>query len=139
MSDWHCLGNHRYRAQDELLYFEPHGGLSLSQAEAWSVVVASHFQREAHGYLLVDARDLKPANSQVRRVLLALLRDTEPRPRVLVFGANLLMRAVSRLILAAAWQLYRIEVDFTHYATEAEAMAKIDLMRRSRKPSPPSE
>lgn len=126
------VGAHRFRDQGEVLYLEPHGEVSLSQAEAWSALITSHFQRERHGFLLIDARDLKPPASEIRRWFLGWLRNTQPRPRILVFGANLLVRTASRLVLAAARQLYRLDLDLTQFATEAEARAHIERLREPR-------
>jgi hypothetical protein len=136
MSNWQSVGHHRFRYQDEVLYFEPHGELSLSQAETWSFVIASHFQQQRHGFLIVDARELKPPPAGVRRMFVSWWRDCQPRPRVIIFGANLLMRTVSRLVLAATRQLYQLELDLTLYATEAEAWAHIDRVRPRSLPTP---
>lgn len=130
MTDWQSVGQHQYRVQGEVLHFAPHGEFSLSQAETWLKVMALHFQRERHGLLLVDGRELKPPSSEIRRTFLSWLRDSQQRPRVIVFGASLLTRATSRLVLAAARQLYHIELELTQCAAEAEAWAHIQQMRR---------
>lgn len=132
MTDWQSVGQHQYRIQGEVLYFAPHGEFSLSQAETWLKVMASHFQRERHGLLLVDGRELKPPSAKIRRTFLSWLRDSQQRPRVIVFGASLLIRAASRLVLGAARQLYHIELELTQCATEADASAHINQMHRLR-------
>lgn len=137
MSDWQPVGAHRFRDQGELLFLEPHGEVSRSQAEAWTAIITSHFQRERQGFLLIDARDLKPPAAEIRRAFLTWLRATQPRPRILVFGANLLVRTASRLVLAAARQLYHLDLDLTQFATEAEARAHAESMRSPRPPEPP--
>lgn len=136
MSDWQSVGPHRFCYRDEVLCFEPHGELTLSQAEVWTGIISRHFQQQHQGVLLVDARDLMPPHAEVRRKFVSWWRDQEPRPRVIIFGANLLMRTVSRLILAAVRQLYRVELELSQCATEAEAWARIDQLRQSSPPSP---
>lgn len=129
MSAWQPIGAHRFSARGEVLQFEPHGALSVSEAEAFAADMAAHFQRHPQGFLLVDASDLKPPPAEVRRLFITFFRDHELRPRVVVFGANLLVRTVSRLVLGAARQLHGLTLDLTQYATEAEARAHIEQRR----------
>lgn len=128
--DWHWIGLHRFQFQGDVLLAEPHGELLLPEAEGWSTLISAFFERVPHGFLLVDARDLKPPGGAIRRLFLAWLQERQPRPRIVVFGANLLMRAASRLVLAAARQLYRLELDLTQCETEAAARAHIEQQRR---------
>ena len=130
MDDWQLIGPHRYCTQGDVLCFEPHGELSPSQAATWSETIASHFSARPQGFLLIDATTLVPPSAEVRRLFVSFLRNQQPRPRILVFGANLIMRTASRLVLAAARQLYGLELDLTQYATEQEARAQIDGLRQ---------
>jgi hypothetical protein len=129
MNDWELLGSHRYRVVDTVLCFEPHGELALGQAQLWSAILGAHFQQHPAGFLIVDAHDLKPPTAAVRRLFVAFLRECRPPPRVVAFGANLLIRTVSRLVLSAARQLSGLELDLTQFASEPEAWAHVALRR----------
>ncbi len=134
MSDWQTLGSHRFRSQDDVLCFEPHGELPLPQAERWLQLLAAHFQQHPDGFLMVDARQFTPPAADVRRLFLSHFRDRRPAPHVIVFGANLLIRTASRLVLSAARQLYGLELDLTHCSIEAEAWSQVEqqhLLRQS--------
>jgi hypothetical protein len=135
MSDWQSIGQHRYRLQDEVLQFEPHGALSLPEAKAWLDILGSHFERQPRGFLLVDARAIKPPNREIRRMFLSLLRERKLRPHIVGFGMNALVRAVSRIVVAAARHLLGLDLDVALYATESEARSHLDRVRRSGQPA----
>jgi len=130
MTDWHSLGPHRFRYEDDVLYFEPQGVIEPEYASVWMETIGAHFQRNRTGFLIVDARKLMPPSHQVRRLFLTWLKQVPVRPRVVGFGVNLMVRAASRLVLAAARQLYGFELDLTVVATEADAWAHIEQQRR---------
>jgi hypothetical protein len=126
MSDWQSIGPHRYRFQGEVLYFEPHGEVTPSQAAAWLDVLVSHFERQGRGFLMVNARAIKPPSRYVRRMFLSRVRERGLRPRIVGFGVNRIVRAVARTILALARRLLGLQLDVSLYATEAEAWAHVD-------------
>ncbi len=136
MSDWQTLGAHRFRSQDDVLCFEPHGELPISQAQRWLQLLAAHFQQHPDGILIVDARQFTPPSAEVRRLFLSHFRDRRPAPPIIVFGANLLMRAASRLVLSAARQLYLLEFDLIHCSLEADAWTRVEQRHRLRQPEP---
>ena len=129
MDDWSPIGEHRFRQQGEVLCFVPHGVLSPAQAEVWLAALVRHFQQHRNGFLLIDARVLRPPGAEVRRLVLSALREFQLRPRLIIFGANVVTRAVSRLVLAAARQLHQIHLELTHCSSAADAWACVDQMR----------
>jgi len=135
MREWQSIGPHRFRFEDDVLCFEPHGRLTPTEVERWLDVVGSHFEHQEQGFVMVDAREFRPPSAKIRRMVLSGLRERGINPRVVGFGINVVLRAASRIILAVARKLYGVQFDMMQFATEKQAWDYVKMVRRLRRPA----
>lgn len=129
---WVEFGRHRLRFIDDMLYFEPHGAMSLAEVPHFLNATYALFQQYGFIYVIVDARDGKPSGASVRKFLSEDARRRETRGTTYIFGANVFVRSSAIL-----WQNMvrlmgrpRREIYFVH--SEQEAWNEIAKERAER-------
>ena len=102
--DEQFIGPHSYRAEGTWVQWKPRGIVSLTDAQALTVLYGERIALHGRLLLLVDLSELDKALPEARKHLVGWLKATGNGARMAVapFGANLFAATMATLLLGAA-------------------------------------
>lgn len=129
MSDWQPIGPHRYRIEDDIVFWCPDGEVAPEHAQA--VCRLFDVQRARYGYVLwlIDAARSLPVGPDVRSVYAQWFTASAGRIAVAPFRAPIAASTMAALVVRAVQLRTQITVPSQPSNTEAEARAYLASMR----------
>jgi hypothetical protein len=102
MSEWLHLGPHRYRVEDDVFHWQPHGAVQPDEATRLVAMVRTVGRGVRPIYAHVDLRQAAPIPPASRKVYVDAAKTFRPRGVVVITGATLPVRVVLLMLLRAA-------------------------------------
>jgi hypothetical protein len=119
MPQWKPQGTHRYYEEEDVLFWESHGLITLSDMEA--AFRALEGIQDRHGYVIgiFDARDKVSVSPEARRYTAAQGRGGARPAATIIIGASATLRTIMRL-LHNAYRLFGLNAPTTHYCVSVD-------------------
>lgn len=129
MQDWRAIGPHRFRSEDRLLLWEPHGAATQDHCRQFLAEIDAIGARQQPVFLVFDQRLALPASSAVRRMLIEYLRDVRPVMFCAFVHSPVTQRAMNQLIVSAARLLYGYELRHANFDSVDAALRQLRTLR----------
>lgn len=127
--NWQPIGPHRYRREDDLLYWQPDGEMTVEHIRAISAVFDELLARYGYVVYIIDARRSRPMGYDARREFVHWFDRSHPRFAAIGYGSPAEPRATAVLIVNAARLRGNREAVMHSAANEAEALILAEAER----------
>lgn len=123
-----AVGKHTIRIEEDLLFFELVGELSLEEINRY-ILVAEELQRQRGPfYIIDDASRLGGADAAVRKRVATWLMQSSCRG-VALHGTSITSRTLAMLVVGVMRMLGTKLVPITFFKTEEDARAWVETLR----------
>lgn len=117
------IGPHRYIIEDDLLFWQPCGEVTIEQAHIMNATIADAHRRNGYLLYLIDGRQARPLGAAARRIAVDGFRALVGTTSLAAFGTNMIVRTAAFLVLNAARLLSGLDIPSSFVDTEPEARA----------------
>lgn len=119
MPQWKHQGTHRYYEEEDVLFWESHGLITLSDMEAAFQALAAVQDRHDYAIGIFDARDKVSVSPDARRYTAAQGRTGARRASTIIIGASATLRTIMRLV-HNTYRLFGLDPPPTNYCVSVE-------------------
>ena len=140
MGDWQTFEGHRARVTEDMVIAEPNGHMNPSQIR-WLLdeVIWPVIAEYGLAYVLLDARNGTPADSESRRLISRWVRTHPGQTLFAVYGASRTASAVGMLLVNAIRLLSGRQIQLRMFEQSKEAQDWLMAQRERRNRQQPFE